>query len=203
MKRVFRIAMIAVSVLAIFAGQGMAASKSDTKSAKQQAKALVKEGWKPEGITTIENAMIKLSALEADGATTLVGSSYGSQKPNVAKTKARNDAMNQFAEDGKAIIRARINTDVSDINEVETDNIISGYERIVMRELNQSLGTPKLTLIRDNNGRFDSRVFYSINSNALANLQKKALEEALDNSDTASKYGDKISNFVNSAFNDK
>lgn len=203
MKRAIRIVMMAAAALVLFTGQGMAASKSDTKSAKQQAKALVKEGWKPEGITTIENAMIKLSALEAEGATTLVGSSYGSQKPNVARTKARNDAMNQFAEDGKAIIRARINTDVSDISEVETDNIISGYERIVMRELNQSLGTPKLTLIRDDNGRFDCRVFYSINSNALANLRKKALEEALDNSDAASKYGDRISDFVNSAFDEK
>ncbi len=47
MKRAIRIVMMAAAALVLFTGQGMAASKSDTKSAKQQAKALVKEGWKP------------------------------------------------------------------------------------------------------------------------------------------------------------
>ncbi|MDE6007636.1 MAG: hypothetical protein K2G90_00320 [Muribaculaceae bacterium] len=195
-----------ITLLFILLGSvtSMAATKSDVKAAKQKAKELKGEGWKTEGATTIENGMIKIAEMQADGYDLLVGTSYGSQKPNVAKTKARNNAINEFAEYGKSIVKARIDTKVDDIDETEVDNLVSGYERMAIRELDDLMPIPTLVLRRETaNGKFDYQCYYLIDSNTLRKAQKNALDKALENAGMAAQYAGSISDFVNEGFNEK
>lgn len=202
MKKLISILTMLLIVFGSVSVEG--ANKNDVKAAKQKAKELKGKGWETEGATTIENGMIRIAEKEAEGYDLLVGTAYGSQKANVAKTKARNNAINEFAEYGKSIVKARINTKVDDIDGEEVDNLVSGYERMVVRELDEIMPVPTLILKRETQGgRFDYQCYYLINSNALRKAQKKALEEAIENSGMAAKYGDSISDFINSGFNEK
>lgn len=204
MKKLISLAMLIAMVCAIAPVQTYGqVEKSDIKAAKSQAKDLKKKGWEAEGGTTIENGLIKIAKKEAAGYTLLTGTSYGSQKANVGKTKARNNAINEFAEYGKSIVKARINTKVDDIDGEEVDNIVTGYERMVVRELDEILPMPSLVLRRDKNGSYDYQCYYMINEQALRKAQKKAVEEAIEQSGLAAKYGNSISDFINSGFNEK
>lgn len=202
MKKI--ISILTLLIIVTGSNFGFAANKDDIKAAKQQAKELKKKGWEAEGATTIANGMVKIAEMQATGFELLVGSSYGSGKPNIAKTKARNNAINEFAEYGKSIVRARINTKVDDINGEEVDNIVSGYERMVIRELDEIMPLPTLILKREaQNGKYDYQCYYLINTSTIHKVQKKAIENAIEDSGMAAKYGDSISDFVNAGFNEK
>lgn len=204
MKKLISLAMLIAMTFAIVPAESYGqAAKADVKAAKSQAKKLEKQGWQTEGATSLENGLVKIAQKEAAGFTLLLGTSYGSQKSNVAKTKARNNAINEFAEYGKSIVKARINTKVDDIDSEEVDNLVSGYERMLVRELDNLIPLPSLILRRDNNGSVDYQCYYMINEQALRKAQKKAVEEAIEQSGLAAKYGDSISDFVNSGFNEK
>lgn len=203
MKKVLSVIMLAVALLASPSIVAQSLSKSDIKAAKSQAKQLKKEGWMPEGTTTIENAFVKMEEKRAEGADILPGVSYGSKKANVAKTKARNNAINEYAEYGKSIVKARINTKVDDIDGEEVDNIVSGYERMVVRELDGIITVPFLVLKRERDGKFDYQCYYVINANALERMRRKVLDQAIEDAGLAAKYGDEISNFVNAGFDEK
>lgn len=206
MKKVFSMMLVAISIVlaSSYPVSVNAAPKDDIKAAKQQAKDLKKQGWIVEGATTLENGLVKIAEQENAGYKPLIGTSLGSQKPNVAKTKARNNAINEFAEYGKSIVKARINTKVDDVDEEEVDNIVSGYERMAIREINEIIPVPSLVLRRETkDGKYDYMCYYLIDSKSLLKAQKKALEDAIENSGLAAKYGDSISDFVNSGFNEK
>ena len=204
MKRLISLAMLIAMVCAIAPVQTYGqAAKADVKAAKSKAKDLKKQRWETEGATSLENGLVKIAQKEAAGYTLLIGTSYGSQKANVAKTKARNNAINEFAEYGKSIVKARINTKVDDIDGEEADNLVTGYERMVVRELDNLIPIPSLILRRDNNGSYDYQCYYMINEQALRKAQKKAVEEAIEQSGLAAKYGNSISDFINSGFNEK
>ncbi|MDE6339747.1 MAG: hypothetical protein K2K97_08185, partial [Muribaculaceae bacterium] len=155
MKRIISFALMMISLMCVSSFSLSASLKDDIKGAKSQAKDLKKEGWKVEGSTSIENGLIKIAEKKAEGFEEIVRRSEGSQKQNVAKTKARNNAINEFAEYGKSIVKARINTKVDDVNEEEVDNIVSGYERMVIKELDDILPKPSLILYKTVDGRYD------------------------------------------------
>ncbi len=179
------------------------ATKSDIKAAKSKAKDLKKKGWETEGATSLENGLIKIAEKEAAGYTPLIGTALGSKKANVAKSKARNNAINEFAEYGKSIIKARINTKVDDIDGEEVDNLVSGYERMVVRELDNIIPLPSLILRRETNGGYDYQCYYMINEQTLRKTQRKVIEQAMEEAGLAARYGDSISDFINAGFNEK
>jgi hypothetical protein len=98
------------------------------------------------------------------------------------------------------MVRARINTDLKDLNEEQRENFVAGYERVVLKELNGAI-KPSFNLYRRNsNGMYEMRAFFLINEKAAAEMNKKALAEAAEEMGVARKYADEVSAFVNDGF---
>ncbi len=173
-----------------------AQSKKDVKTRTKQ---LIKEGWKVEGTTTIQAALARIEG-QRGSKEILVGSSYGSKKMNLAKAKARNNAINEYAEYGKSMVKGRINTELADINEEEVDNLVEGFERMVVRELEGEISVPELVLYRGENGNYDVQCFYLVDETRAARVRANAMKKALEEADIAHEYGNKISNFVKEGF---
>lgn len=180
-----------------------AQTKQELKAVKSQARSLEKEGWQVEnGMTSLQNELARIEAKRGD-AEILVGSSYGKKKMSLAKKESRNDAINEYAEYAKSIVKGRIVSGFSDISEEETDNVMGGFERLVVRELNGEINVPALVLIRTNGTSNDCRCYYVIDAKAAEKARERALKTALDEANVATELGTKISDFISDGFNKK
>ena len=197
MKKLFVLATIMLSL--VCSTETFAQSKKELKNVKIRAKELTKEGWKVEGVGTLESELVKIESKRGN-AEILVGSAYGNKKISLAKAKARNNAINEYAEYAKSIVKGRINSGLSDLNGEETDNIVSGFERMVIRELDGEINIPALVLIRSNGATNDCQCFYVIDSDAAEKARIKAMNQAIEEAGVAHKYGNEISKFVNEGF---
>ena len=202
MRKIISFALMMISLMSVSSFSLSASLKDDIKAAKSFAKELKQDGWKVEGSTTIENGLIKIAEKKELGFEELIGRSAGSEKQNLAKSKARNNAINEYAEtSGQSIVKARINTKADDINEEEVDNFISGYERMVVHEIDNIFPKPSLIIYKIvENKYYEYMIYYLIDSKVLDNVQKKAVEQALEQCGLASKYGNDISNFIKEGF---
>ena len=191
--------MYVLAVLMLSLVCNMDVQAQSKKDFKTRAKQLVKEGWKVEGTTTIQVAIARIES-QRGSKEVLIGSSYGSKKLNVGKAKARNNAINEYAEYGKSMVKGRINTELSDINEEEVDNLVEGFERMVVRELEGEISVPELVLYREKDGNYDVQCHYLVDETRAARVRANAMKQALEEADLAHKYGNKISNFVKEGF---
>lgn len=189
--------VLAVFMLSLVCSlDGQAQKKKDVKI---RAKELVKEGWKVEGTGTLQTAIARIES-QRGAKEVLIGSNYGSKKLNVAKAKARNNAINEYAEYGKSMVKGRINTELSDISEEEADNLVEGFERMVVRELEGEISVPELILYRGESGNYDVQCFYLIDEARAAKIRANAMKKAVEEANIAHEYGNKISNFVKEGF---
>lgn len=174
-------------------------AKRDFKSAKLRSKELVKEGWKVEGASTLSVALARIES-QKEGKELLIGSSYDTKKLNLAKAKARNNAINEYAEYGKSTVKGRINTQLSDISEEEADDLVEAFERMVARELEGEISVPALVLYRERNGSYDVQCFYLIDEARAAKVRANAMKKAIEEAKIAQDFGKKVSDFVNEGF---
>lgn len=120
---------------------------------------------------------------------------------NLGKIKVRNEAMNEYAESAKSMIRGRITTDIRDIDESQVENLVSSYERLVLKEINGEVKS-SYTLYRENkDGKYDVRGYFLVDLESASKARKRAMELALEESELAHKYGNEISNFIDEGFN--
>lgn len=176
-----------------------AQNKRDFKSAKLRSKELVKEGWKVEGASTLSVALARIES-QKEGKELLIGSSYDTKKLNLAKAKARNNAINEYAEYGKTTVKGRINTQLSDIDEEEADNLVEAFQRMVVRELEGEISVPALVLYRERNGSYDVQCFYLIDEARAAKVRANAMKKAIEEAKIAQDFGKTVSDFVNEGF---
>lgn len=176
-------------------------SKQTKKVIKTNAKQFAKEGWSLDGTGTFASVLTAHYAqMESGDAYELVGNATDKKSINLAKSVARNNAINEYAEYARSMVRARINTDLKDLNEEQRENFVAGYERVVLKELNGAI-KPSFNLYRRNsNGMYEMRAFFLINEKAAAEMNKKALAEAAEEMGVARKYADEVSAFVNDGF---
>jgi len=190
----------------MFSGSMYAQSKQEIKEAekvaKSQAKQLTKDGWKLLESGTLE-AVLKTHCLKKKTADVeeIVGTANKMRSINLGKTTARNNAMNEYAESAKSMIRGRITTDLRDIDENQVENLVSGYERLVLKEINGEVKS-SYTLYRENkDGKYDVRGYFLVDLESASKARKRAMELALEESELAHKYGNEISNFIDEGFN--
>lgn len=202
MNKLFSMVMMLAMVLAITPMDAQAqASKGDVKAAKTRAKDLKKQKWEYVGGSTLENDLIKLANKENQGYETVIGEGNNCKTPSVAKLKAAQDAAIQLAQTGKSIIKGRIASKIDDINGEEADNIASGFERLMVKELEGVFTTPAITLRRTNSeGKTDYQCYYSVPSSIIQNARKKALEGAIEEAGLSRQYANSISDFINDGF---
>ncbi len=200
MKKLFSILMLLAVVMAVYPIE----SAAQSKSAKSRAKELKKQHWEYVGSGTLEKALTICEEKKEQGYEEYVGEGESAKKASIAKKKAKEDVMQQIADSGKQIIKGRVTSMASEIDEEETDNLVAGYERLVIRELEKLVSSPIVTLKREKaNGGIMYQLIYLVNNNSIKKAQKKAMEEAIEQANLSAKFGDSVSNFIKDGFNAK
>lgn len=206
MKKIFLAAMLcafAMTSVAVYAQSTAKQLKSERKSVTARVKELSAQGWQ---------------SLQSDGLATLItehnakkrnnpnlyeisGTANQVKTTNLGKAKSRNNAINEYAEYCGGMLRARITSDLQDVNEVQADNMVSGYERILAQKIEGEVRPSYYIYKEVGNGKYDVRGFFLIDEDRLEKKQKEAIKEAAEEAKLAYDYGQGISDFIKQGFN--
>ncbi len=202
-----KIALFLAAIL--LAGSGMASAQQNTLSAKQmkeitkdakkQAKELARQGWQISGPVSMERAIEDALVRIANGAEPITGEVTGRRDIVVARTAARNAAINQYVETSQSMVKAHIETELGAVNEEDINNLVAGYERVAVKEIDGEF-KHVYSLTRNVGGRYDVQSLFVVDPDAAAAARRRALKSAAEEADLINKYGDKIKDFINSGF---
>ena len=180
-----------------------AQSKAALKSAKKAAKVATAEGYK-----LLESGDLVLRAAQhldkvLAGAEEIVATADGKRSTNMAKTIARNNALNEYAEKARSIVKGRVTSEMTDVNDVQKENFVAAYERLVLSELKGEVKN-SYTLVRHNakTNTYDVKLYCLIDTEGAHKAHMNALKQAAEEQKIAQEYGTKISNWVNEGFLD-
>lgn len=201
MKRFVMICMAALLGLSVVCAQSKKEVKAAQKQAKAEAKALTKQGWILLESGTLEANLANQALKKANGLEEIVGTAENMRSTNLGKTVARNNALNEYAELQRSMLRARIVSEISAVNEDQVENLVAGYERLVAEEIKGEV-RPSFTIYRNNkDGSVNVRSYFLVDQESAHKVRKRALELAMEESELRAKYGETISNFIDEGFN--
>lgn len=205
MKKFFMAAM----ALIIACGVSNAAPKDNEamawKYAKKQAKQYQKQGWKVDGIFTLEEAFYKYRLeLLKDGnrpMTGVVDGKTSAKTVNQAKQWATVNAASTYSKEAGMFMRERIVGEISVGAEDATslDNFYNGYESLVQKEIKGELKM-NFGIFREKRGAVEYTAFYIVNEDEASRARMRAMENLLKESEFARKHAEEISNFVQAGF---
>ena len=176
--------------------------KSDRKAQKARVKELLTQGWQSlqsAGLATVvsdHNAKLKSNPDLLE----FTGTAEGSKTTNIGKSKARNSAISDYVEYCGGMLRARITSDLHDIDGEQADNFVAGYERILAQKLDKDL-KPSYYIYKEVNGKYDVRGFFLLDESVVARKSKEALKEAAEEAKLSYEYANGISDFIKQGFN--
>ena len=180
-----------------------AQSKAAIKSAKKSAKVAMAEGY-----TLLESGdMVYRMSMHLDkvyaGAEEITATAEGKRSTNLAKSIARNNALNEYAEKARSIVKGRVASEMSDLNDVQKENFVAAYERLVLSELKGEVKT-SYTLVRENkkDNTVDVKLVCIIDTEGAHKAHMNELKQAAEEQKLAQEYGTKISNWINEGFLD-
>lgn len=178
-----------------------AQSKEEKKAIQKELKALEKDGWKSTKSGGLSLAMTKHSEnmVSNPNLRDLSGVANGSKTIRIGEAKAREDVISQFVDYCGGMVKARITSDVRDVNDVQADNIVAGYERILAQAMERSL-IPSYYRYKEINGGYDVFGYFFYDSNVIAQKSNDALKQACEEAGVAFDYGNQISDFINQGF---
>lgn len=196
-------ALVMVAGAAAFAQAPVEISKKDmntiNKTAKKLAQDNTRDGWQLVESTTMEEAIKEMLIAKKKGCQEIVGTAFGKRDMVVAKTGARNAAINEYVEYSKSMVTARINTGLADISEEEMNNMVAEYERMVVKEFDGEI-RPVYSIYKRNKDKIDMKCYFIVDVDAAAAAREKAFKQAVKEAGLASKYGDAISTFIHDGF---
>ena len=171
------------------------------KEAKSAAKELVKDGWKLQGLGTIEGNMIRLMERQAKGEVLLVGATLNDfTNANAALANCRAQAIKEYMElYGDAALKGRVAEETSVLSDAQESNLVSMAEQLFEMQLKGELRLPALKLYKGSTsqGTYQMYCWWLLDEKKMASLREKAIKQACSDIDNAAKAGKKISNFVN------
>lgn len=180
-------------------------SKSEKKEAQKAAKDMVKEGWKVQGLGTIEGNMLRLMERQAAGECLLSGTALdGYKSSNTALSNCQTQAINEYVKtSGEGIVRNRVTSEIANISDEESNNLVDMAEQNFIKELKGELGLPALKVVKGDpkQGNFQMQCWWMLSEKKLEQIRDKAIKQALADIDGASSVGDRISNFINGGSN--
>lgn len=198
--------MLAIFMLAPAYAENKALEKARKNELKQKQKEYKKGKWEILGSHTMEFALAnhfnRLNQLGENGHE-VEGISTSSKSKNTGKQIAINNAAITYAQEAGSTLQGRV---IADMNangadpSGEFDNFYAAYERLVEKEIKNEL-EPSYSIIRSNpDGTYEIRAYFIVAENNAAKARQRALEQALQDSEAAQKYADKISSFVSEGF---
>ena len=183
-----------------------AQTNKDSRMAKKEAKKAVKEAYK-EGYKMLEVGDLEmriadhLEKVYAGTAFQIVNTAEGKRSVNMAKTQARNNVLNEHAESARAIVKGRVTSDMHDIGDIQAENFVVAYERLVCAELNGEVRV-SYTLVRHNKkeNTYDVKLVCLVDYEAAHQAHLNAIKRAAKEQEIAQQYGSQISEWINEGF---
>ncbi len=196
MKKTLIFAAVAALLTLTSANVSYAQSKQDLKTAKSRAKELAKEGWMCESSEGMSASFAYMFGKKHNGDYQEFVSDGNGKSVNSAKAKARNNAINEYVEYSKSIVKARINTELNDVAGEEQENYIGAYERLIVKELQGGIfHAPDVVLYKEG---YNVRLYYLIDNNAAEKAVRNAMKQAAEESGMAHDHAEGISGFISS-----
>ena len=203
---VFLLAMILAVPTVTAQSTNKQLQKAIKKEYKQKQKELKKEGWKLYGSTRSIDVVLllhyeKLSAI-GDNGYEVMGEASRFMSKNVGKQQAVNNACNLYARQAGSKIRGRIVSDLAGSDDVaaEFDHFYTAYETLVEKEIKGEM-QESFSVIRDNgDGTYAMQTYFIVNEDAASKARIRAMENAMNESEAARKYAEKVSEFVREGF---
>ena len=202
MKKIILMMLAAVIVAGPVAAQTKKELRAAKKEAKMAAKQLKKEKFKLLEIGDLEMQLESYLIKTKTGCKQIVGTAEDCISINLAKTAAMNNAVNEYATLSGGIVKGRITSEVSKVNEQQADDIVAAYERLVLKEIKGEIQSC-VTLIRangKNKKNYDARVYCLVDYDTAHAAKVKAMNLALEELNLTQEYGSKISDWVNEGF---
>ncbi|MBQ9638762.1 MAG: hypothetical protein IJV22_04295 [Bacteroidales bacterium] len=183
--------------------------KEMKKEYTKRIKAFNKDGWKLAGSArTIEVELLKhYERLEKDGVSQVTGVAESSID-NVGRQRVIASAAQQYALSCGQHIRGRMiedmNSNLSDEAKNEFDNFYSAYESKVEKEIKGELQMSFMVKRQKEKGSntYQYEGYFTVDEVAASKARMRAFEQAAKESAAAQKYADRVSKFVQEAFDD-
>ena len=180
-------------------------AKAQKKELKEKMKEYKKAGFNIMGSRTMEVALSKhygkLAQLGDDGLV-FDGISTRTKSKNIGEQMAINNATIKYAQKAGSTVKGRIVSDGfanGTDEEGEFDKFYQAYERLVETKI-KNVMQPSYSIIKTyEDGTHEIQAFFIVDENVARRARQAALESALEDTNLATKYGEKISEFVNAA----
>lgn len=202
MKKILLLLSVVLLAAAPLSAQTNKQSRLAKKEAKKAVKEAEKEGFKMLEVGDLEMRIANhLEKVYAGTAFQIVNTAEGKRSINMAKTIARNNILNEHAESARAIVKGRVTSDMHDVNNVQSENFVAAYERLVLAELNGEVRV-SYTLVRHNKKQntYDVKLVCLVDYDAAHQAHLNAIKRAAEQQELAQKYGTKISEWINEGF---
>ena len=202
MKKILLLLSVVLLAAAPLSAQTNKQSRLAKKEAKKAVKEAEKEGFKMLEVGDLEMRIANhLEKVYAGTAFQIVNTAEGKRSINMAKTIARNNILNEHAESARAIVKGRVTSDMHDVNNVQSENFVAAYERLVLAELNGEVRV-SYTLVRHNKKQntYDVKLVCLVDYDAAHQAHLNAIKRAAEQQELAQKYGSKISEWINEGF---
>ncbi len=200
MKKCFL--LIAMAMFAVVNPAMAQSEKAIAKAVKKSVRQYEADGWKPVESGTLELIVSRhfTKLYSSNNLQEITGFANAKRSINLAKTEARNNAINEYAEKSRSYVRARMNTHISDMPEKQAEAFVAGYERLVSSVIDGQLQASYHMYKRNHNGTYDVRAFYIVDEESAAKKREEAAKQAIKDAQVAHQYADEISKFVKEGF---
>ena len=197
MKRFFIIAFMALAaVSAPLSARESKEVRSAAKAAKETAKALRREGFKPieygDGTAQLGIYFTKVGA----GCQGFVGTADDFISINLAKMTAQTNVANEYALASGGHVRGRVASSASRIGDAQLDDIVAAYERIISYDIKGELLSCATFVRKERGGRYSVRVFCVVDEDAAHSARMKAMQRSLEQTGMAETYGSMVSDWI-------
>lgn len=200
MKKVFL--LIAMALFAVVNPAMAQTEKQIAKAVKKTVRQYEAEGWKPVETGTLELIITRhfTKLYASKNLQELTGNANAKRSLNIAQTVARNNAIDAYAEKSRSLVRARMNTHISDMPKQQAEAFVAGYERLVSSIIDGQLQASYHLYKRNQDGTYDVRAIYIVNEEEAAKMRKKAAMQAIEDAKVDHKFANQISQFVQEGF---
>ena len=202
MKKFLILGIVALFAITPIYAQTNKQSRMAKKEAKKAVKDAEKEGYKMLEVGDLEMRIANhLEKVYAGTAFQIVNTAEGKRSVNMAKSIARNNVLNEHAENARSIVKGRVTSDMHDVGNVQAENFVAAYERLVLAELNGEVRV-SYTLVRHNKKQntYDVKLVCLVDYDAAHKAHLNAIKRAAEQQEVAQKYGTKISEWINEGF---
>lgn len=202
-----RFITIAISLIVAF-GAVYAANpeKVAQKYAKKQAKQFAKEGWRVDGIFTLEEVFYNYrKALMEEGnyqLTGIVSGTTSTKTINQAKQWAATNAAITYAKEAGMSMKGRIASSVhaaAGEDAASDDSFFEAYEALVQKEIKGELKM-SFGIYREMKSGIEYTAYYIVNEDKASKARMRALENLKKENDFARKHAEDLSKFVREGF---